>query len=406
MTDEVAELVLDDNRAQTLALMIARTQSLSMVNVHARYLDVLEARGHLDRALEDLPNDKQIAERQSAGSGLRAPEFAVMIASTKNANVAEILTTDLPDDPAFEADLLGYFPSALRTRYPDALRNHQLRREIVTTIVVNNMVNLAGISFDHRMTEQSGASVADVTRAFVASREIVGLQQMWDEVEALGSTVSLDTQIELFLDARRMAERVTTWLLRRRSAPLDIGPAIGAFAPGFAQLAAALDVVVDGRVERDIEELATRRIELGVPEPLARQSARWPWLHTSLDVIEVATREGGDVMEAAVTYWAVFEAFDIGWLWDGIGALPRSDRWQTQARSSLRDDLMTVLADLTGNVIRTAGGSPRAWIEANQSAVSRVIEMETEIRRADHFDLTTLSVALRQLRNLTVTASS
>ena len=165
MTDEVAELVLDDNRAQTLALMIARTQSRSMVNVHARYLDVLEAAGHLNRTLEDLPSDKQIAERQSAGSGLRAPEFAVMIASTKNVDIAEILATDLPDDPVLVADLLGYFPTALREQHPSVLLNHRLRREIITTDLVNNMVNLAGISFDHRMSEQSGASVADVTRA-------------------------------------------------------------------------------------------------------------------------------------------------------------------------------------------------------------------------------------------------
>jgi glutamate dehydrogenase len=405
MTDEVAELVLDDNRAQTLALMIARTQSRSMVNVHARYLDALEADGHIDRALEDLPNDKQIAERQSVGSGLRAPEFAVMIASTKNADIGEILETDLPDDPALEADLLGYFPSALRDRYPAVLLNHRLRREIITTGLVNNMVNLAGISFDHRMSEQSGASVADVTRAFVASREIVSFRELWSDVEALGSSVALDMQIELFLDVRRMAERVTTWLLRRRPAPLDISAAINDFRGGFATLAESLDHVVCGRVKGEIDQLCAERVAAGVPVELASRSAAWPWLHTGLDVIEVAHREGSAVVDTGSAYWAVFEAFDVGWLWDGIGDLPRSDRWQTQARASLRDDLMTVLADLTANVIRTAGGSPTAWIQAHEAAVTRVIDMETEIRRAETFDLTTLSVALRQLRNLTVTAS-
>ena len=170
MTGEVARLVLDDNRAQTLALMIARTQSLSMVNVHARYLETLEAEGYLDRELEFLPSDKQIAERQSAGSGLRAPEFAVMIAYTKNADIVEVLESDLPDDPALENDLMEYFPVEIRERFPDAIRSHRLRREIITTTIVNNMVNLAGISFDHRMTEDSGASVSDVARAFLASR--------------------------------------------------------------------------------------------------------------------------------------------------------------------------------------------------------------------------------------------
>ena len=114
MTDEVAELVLDNNRAQTLALMVARSQSLPMVNVHARYLDA-EREGWLDRGLEFLLSDKQIAERQSTGSGLTTPEFAVLIAYTKNANVAEILTSDLPEDPALVEDLCDYFPVPLRS---------------------------------------------------------------------------------------------------------------------------------------------------------------------------------------------------------------------------------------------------------------------------------------------------
>ena len=184
MTDEVSRLVLDDNRAQTLALMIARTQSLAMVNVHARYLDTLEAEGYLDRDLEFLPSDKQIAERQSAGSGLRAPEFAVMIAYTKNANVVEVLDSDLPDEPALESDLMDYFPVEIRERFPDAIRSHRLRREIIATTIVNDMVNLAGISFDHRMTEDSGASVSDVTRAFLAAREIFGFADLWREIDA------------------------------------------------------------------------------------------------------------------------------------------------------------------------------------------------------------------------------
>ena len=146
-----------------------------------RYLDSLEAEGFLDRELEFLPSDKQIAERQSAGSGLCTPEFAVMIAYTKNADITEVLETDLPDDPALDSELLDYFPSALRERFPDTLRGHRLRREIITTSMVNTMVNLAGISFDHRMTEDTGSTVADVLRAFMAARRIVELDDQWDD---------------------------------------------------------------------------------------------------------------------------------------------------------------------------------------------------------------------------------
>ncbi len=404
MTADVAQLVLDDNRAQTLALMIARTQSLSMVNVHARYLDTLEAEGYLDRHLEFLPTDKQIAERQAGGSGLRAPEFAVMIAYTKNADVVEVLDSDLPDDPALESDLMAYFPRSVRERFPDAIRSHRLRREIVATSIVNNMVNLAGISFDHRMTEDSGASVSDVARGFLASRDIFGFADVWREIDDLGSSISLDTQISLFLDARRMTERGTFWLLRHRRPPLDIGEAVDTFSAGLAFLGDSLDDVVSGRVLDDVARLRETRVAAGVPLALAARSARWPWLHTGFDIVEIAHTEACNVADAAGAYWAVFDAFDLGWLWDGVGALPRSDRWQEQARSALRDDMLTVLGELTRNVMRVGDGSPSAWIAANERAVARALGMHTEIRRAESFDLTTLSVALRQLRNLTLTA--
>ena len=404
MTGEVAELVLDDNRAQTLALMIARKQALPMVNVHARYLDTLEAEGYLDRSLEYLPSDKQIAERQSEGSGLRAPEFAVMIAYTKNADIEEILETDLPDDPSLDADLMDYFPSALRERFPEAIQNHRLRREIITTRVVNDMVNLAGISFDHRMTEDSGANVSDVARAFIASRNIFGFSDKWREIDQLGSTIDLDTQIGIFMDARRMAERGTVWLLRHRHPPLDIADAVDTFSGGMAFLCDSLDSLVEGRVKTDIDAVRASRIEEGVPPLLAAQSARWPWMHTGFDIIELARSESCDLVDAATTYWSMFDALDIGWLWDGVGALQRSDRWQEQARSALRDDLMTALADLSRNVMRSGGGLPEDWIAANERAVGRATAMHREIRRAESFDLTTLSVALRQLRNLALTS--
>jgi glutamate dehydrogenase len=404
MTDDVAELVLDNNRAQTLALMIARHQSLPMVNVHARYLDSLEAEGILDRELEFLPTDKQIAERQSLGSGLRAPEFAVMIAYTKSADVAEVLETDLPDDPALEAELLAYFPAPLQQRFPDTLRAHRLRREIITTSIVNTMVNLAGISYDHRMTEDTGATVSDVLRAFLAARRIIGLDADWASIEAIDSSVPLDIQIGVFLESRRWAERASGWLLRHRPPTFGIDATVAEFAAPIAEIESKLDAVVTSRVAADIELRRTRRLDAGVPEALATRAARWPWMHPGFDIAELATQVGCPIERALTAYWSVFDAFDVFWLWEAIGALPRSDRWQTQARSALRDDLLTVVASLARQVLTSADGSTAEWVATNARVIGKAMGMHTEIRRAESFDLTTLSVALRQLRNVTMAA--
>lgn len=398
MTDEVAEQVLDDNRAQTLLLAIARRQALPMVNVHARYLNLLEVEGWIDRSLEFLPSDKQIAERQATGTGLTTPEFSVLLAYTKTTNIELLERSTLPDDPYLEPELVRYFPAPLRERFPMQIARHRLRREIVATQLGNQMVNMSGISFDHRVTEDSGVGVVEISRAWVAARDILGAVELWQEIEALGADVRIDVQIDLFLDARRMIEQAVLWLLRHRRPPIDIAAVVAELRAPVQRLALGTDDVLSGRM-RDLSfAREAARLTAGVPERLAQQSSQWPVVHTFFDVIEVATRSSVDPADAARTYWQLFDAVDVGWLWDAIGALPRSDRWQTQARSALRDDLLAVLADLTDDALGI--GSVDGWRSANEGVIARTATMFTELRRVDAHDITTLTVALRQLRNL------
>ena len=209
------------------------------------------------------------------------------------------------------------------------------------------MVNLGGISFDHRMTEESGASVADVARAFIASRNIFRFTDHWREIDALGSTIALDTQIDLLLEVRRMSERGTTWLLRHFPPPMHIDTAIATFAPGIDLLAGSLGRTWAGASPSTSNGFVYSGSPKAFPPTSPRVRRGGPGCTPPSTWSHLAFSENCEVERAAETYGAVFEAFDIGWMWDGIGALPRSDRWQTQARSSMRDDLMNVIAELT-----------------------------------------------------------
>ena len=370
MTDEVGELVLDDNRAQTLALAIARRQALPMVNVHARYLNQLEAEGWLNRALEFLPNDKQLAERQAAGAGLTTPEFAVLLAYTKTTNIGLIVDSNLPDDPYLEPELVRYFPKPLQQRFPEQIARHRLRREIIATQIGNQMVNISGISFDHRITEDTGVGVVDITRAWVAARDIFDIVDAWDQIEALGADVRLDTQLELFLEARRMFERGVSWILRHRRPPIDIQAVVGAVrradAPRWRRASTTCcPAACATRCSRSRPAGWPRACPRSSPSVRRCGRCCTP-RSTSSSWPSDARREPAAV---ARMYWQVFEALDIGWLWDAIGALPRSDRWQTQARSALRDDLLIVLADLTDECLLL--GSVDEWMAANERVVAR-----------------------------------
>ncbi|HEV3364137.1 MAG TPA: NAD-glutamate dehydrogenase domain-containing protein, partial [Acidimicrobiia bacterium] len=206
MTDEVAAMVLRDNYDQTGALATARAQAAPMVDVHARYLRRLENEGGLDRAIEFLPSDEVLAQRRSAGAGLTTPEFAVLLAYTKLDMSSKLLASDAPEDPWFCRELAAYFPEALRDeRFASAMERHPLRREIIATRVTNLIVDKAGTSFVHRLTEETGATVPELARAHAAAWEIFGLQDLWSAVEALDNVVPAAIQIEMMLPSQRVA---------------------------------------------------------------------------------------------------------------------------------------------------------------------------------------------------------
>jgi glutamate dehydrogenase len=407
MTDEVAELVLRDNRAQTRALYNATAQARAMLEVHVRYLRALERWGRLNRTLEFLPTDDELAERAAAGRGLVMPEFAVLLAYSKIWIYDELLASDLPDDVFLSAELANYFPAALRNRYADRLPDHPLRREIIATCVTNAVANRAGSTFAFRLAEETGLPVPHVARAHVASWEIFGLAELQAEIEALAD-VSTETQIRLLLEVRTLAERASRWLLRNRRQPLDISSTVEHFAPAVPLLADEIPRLLAESEEADEAFRATieRFTADGVPEALARRVAALPALFSALDVVDVTRATGRGREQVAAVYFALGRHLQLNWLRERILRLPRGDRWQALARAALRDDLYAVRASLTAEVLQAGGPTQdsaeliRRWFDQDKPAFGRCLAVLRDVAADDRADLATLSVALREVRGL------
>jgi glutamate dehydrogenase len=405
MTDEVAELVLRDNYEQTQAISSAVAQARSMVDVHTRYLRTLEQSGRLDRELEFLPEDETLTERKAAEGGLTAPEFAILLSYTKIALYEELLASDLPDDPFLAAELERYFPTALRTRFRSRLARHPLRREIVAAQVTNGLVNRAGTTFALRLGEETGGTPADIARAFIVARDVFGLSELWAEIEALDGHVPAQTQLAMLLRARVLLERATRWLLRHRPRPLDIARTISDFAPGAAALAETVPVLLPAS-ER---EAANRRrdglVTDGVPDALAQRVAHVQALLPALDLVDVAASTGLGFDEVAGVYFVVGERLELPALRERISALPREERWDALARRALWEDLLDEQRALAADVLReSANGSVAervtTWLTHNQVPVERCLQVLADVKAGGAFDLATLSVAVREIRNL------
>ncbi|MFF5705365.1 NAD-glutamate dehydrogenase [Streptomyces sp. NPDC012794] len=406
MTDEVGSLVLRNNYAQNTALANGSAQAPSLLHAQQRFMRRLGRDGLLDRQLEFLPNDRQIRELLNAGKGLTQPELAVLFAYTKITVADELIHTALPEDPYLRRLLHAYFPAALRAKFPEQIDAHALRREIITTLLVNDTVNTGGSTFLHRLREETGASTEEIVRAQLAAREIFGLAEVWDAVEALDNQVAADVQTRVRLHSRRLVERGTRWLLNNRPQPLQITETIELFGARVSEVWAQLPKLVRGA---DLEWYQSIMDELtgeGVPEELAAKVAGFSSAFPTLDVVAIADRTGVDPLSVAEVYYDLADRLDITQLMDRIIELPRSDRWQSMARASIREDLFAAHAALTADVLAVGDGSStpaerfKAWEEKNAAILGRARTTLDEIRGSDDFDLANLSVAMRTMRSL------
>ncbi|MBX6321418.1 MAG: NAD-glutamate dehydrogenase, partial [Rhodospirillaceae bacterium] len=288
MAEEVAALVLRDNYLQTQAISVTEARAPLLIDQHGRFMRALEKAGALDRALEALPDDEALERRLAARRGLTRPEIAVLLAYAKTTLYAELLPSDLPDDPALEEDLAGYFPAAVRTRFADAIRRHRLRREIIATVVTNDIVNRMGPTFVHVMREWTGAPAATIARAYFVARAAFDLPALWAEIEALDGTVPAALQIEMLHEAAQATETAVLWLLRHVPAPLDIAATLARFGPGIARLAGLLPEVSGEDDRAGMTDRAARFAAAGAPEALARRLALLRPVAADLDVVGIA----------------------------------------------------------------------------------------------------------------------
>ena len=355
MTAEVGELVLTHNVNQNTALANAVAEDLAMARVHEDWMQVLEARGYLHRDVEAMPRTEEMDARVSEGRGLTAPELCTLLAWTKIYLSDEVLASDLPDDPYLANRLTDYFPTALRERLAERMPEHRLHREIITTVAVNRFVDSSGISAFHRLGSETGAEPADVIRAQLVARALFAAGVLETRIQRLDHQIDAEVQTGLRLEVRTLVERATRWILNTRRSGVDIIQAVDQMGAGVALVQRDLPDLLIGRELASFHQRLESATMAGVPDDLARRIAALPVAYTAMTIVQTALRGGLDTLAVTRTHFALGQLLGLDRLATRIYELPRSDRWQTQARATLRDDLYAAHAQLTAEGDRHRG---------------------------------------------------
>jgi glutamate dehydrogenase len=402
MADEVASLVLRDNYLQGEALSAAEARGVVSLDRQLRMIRDLERAGRLDRALEFLPDDETLATRSVQGRGLVRPELAVLLAYAKMTLYEALLASALPDAAELADELRSYFPEAVRHRLAAQIATHPLHREIIATVLTNEIVNRARITFVHDMRARTGRSAAEVAQAYIIVREVFELRRLWTEIEALDNKVAAQIQIEMLLEIADLVERAATWLLYRQR--LAIGPEIGTFAPSVRSIAASLFDLLPPSDRNLVSQRSLRFAEAGVPEALAARVGGTKFLAAALDIADLAERSGQELDQAARVYYAVGAQFALDEMRVAARRLRAETPWQKQAVEATIDDLFALQIDLAARILASSSSTQpedriAAWSAAHAAALAPAEPLIRELRATATPDLAMLVVAARQLRH-------
>ncbi len=406
MTNEVAELVLQDNYNQALVMSFSAIHSVPYTNLYEDFVKHLETTSGLNRAVEFLPSNKELTERQASGKGFTRPELAVLMAYAKIHIKAEILKSNIPEDPYFNGILRTAFPDILWNEYYSDLEKHSLRREIIATQLSNKMINSMGITFAYRLHMETGASIAEIARAHAVASHVYQNNEFNKLIESLDGKVPVQVQYDLLHYIRRLINLATRWFLRSNRLSGDVEKIVTHYATNIKRLEKLIPVLMSGATKDYLQNLVKQFVESGLKEVDAEAIAASRAMYTALNIIEVATQQKFDLIKTAHVYFEVGAKFNLVWFRDQIANDSREGHWNTLARLSLRDELDDLQRQLTINIMQNNKKESDSlklihqWRILHERAVKRWESLLHTLQSGSYIDYVIFFITLRELADV------
>lgn len=408
MTDEVGDIVIEDCYRQTHSISITALRGVSQLKEQTRFINEIERSGKLDRALEFIPNDEEIAERLAQGKGLTRPEISTLLAYCKMVLKEDLVCPEITDNPYHNQLLIEAFPKQLQQKFSKEMQNHPLRAEIIATKLANKIGNDMGFNFVNRMHDETGASVHEIANCYTMASAVFEMSDIWHKISDLDNKISTMVQTEMLFQLRRTVRRTTRWFLRHRNKSLDIAQSIDFYSKTFKDMAKNLSKYMVEDEAAQILRVETDLINAGAPKLVAKRISQLSSLFSVMDIAELADEDGRPVDLVADVYFKLGARLDLHWFLDQITKQPVSNHWQALARASFREELDWQQRSISSVILRCDLNCKDVdvlldnWFNNNAQPLERWFHILDDFRIGQTHEFAKFSVALRELMLLSL----
>ena len=405
MTDNISELVLVDNYKQTQALSLLEHSPAYNSGMFMKLIELLESDGLLNRAVEFLPDDAEFARRATANDNLTRPELSVILSYSKMHIYNELLTTKVADDYRSEEIVMSYFPEIMKQRFANEIKTHQLRKEIVLTMITNKIVNQLGGPIIAHILSETGVKLCDIVRAFMIVNEIFGIDELWKETEELSGKVKAAVQIDIFSELIKLMRRGISWFVRNLQHPIDISNAIATYSVSVKAVYETVGPFLLGQAKQKLESKTAEYEASNVPSRLSTKVAILDSGISALDVVTISLATGHDATQITELYFKVADRFDLDWLRKCAEKQITESYWNRMSVQALKDDLYDKQRRLLHKVLECNSDAKVAidldvWMERHGQSIKIFDEFIAQLHAQETVDLNMVILANKQFEML------
>jgi glutamate dehydrogenase len=399
MTDDVAHIVLEDNRLQTLGLSLAEHGGAAALPAQLRVVEILEGAGRIDRGVDGIESNAALLRRAQEGHGLTRPELAVILSHGKLALQAAIEASDVASDPLLRPLLHAAFPPAMQARFGQAIDDHRLRGEIIATKMANRVVNRLGLVTPFELAEEEGAAMAQVAAAYFAVDAIFGLESLFEAIEQ--AAMSEIGRLALLAAAGSAARLHVADVMRASGGEIAPGALADALAPGVKRLESRLDILLRQEARAGAATLRARLLADGGSEDIVGRIVRLYELDGAIGTASLAARISADELAVTQAYVRLGEALGLDWAKAAASRFVSSDPWERLLAAGLARDFEQLRLEF---LARAQGVDPQqaadAWLKAQAPRVEQFRSLVDRARLSPTPSAAMLAQVAAQARGL------